>query len=175
MKRSPNGWARTETRSVVTSQRSTADAIPYGWRREGSSADSAEVLERMATGLADALRDLCEVIADQVVERVRDLHEPTMNDNATERLLTLPEAARLLRRSDRWVRERVHRYELATVRLDAGALGFKRGDVEAFVDANRVPAMSELRQSPATRRGTNAASPTTKRTITDRAQKGDLK
>jgi excisionase family DNA binding protein len=54
------------------------------------------------------------------------------------RLLPLEEAASRLGRSERWVRERVRRGELVSVRPDGGRLMFELEDLRAFAAARRV-------------------------------------
>lgn len=54
------------------------------------------------------------------------------------RLATLEEAAAMMTRSERWVRERVKRGDLPVIRLDGGALAFDVDDLRAFAAARRV-------------------------------------
>ena len=66
------------------------------------------------------------------------------------RLLDLEEAAQRLGRSTRWIRERVKRGELASVRLDGGALAFDLDDLHAFAAARRIggEARQEMETTP---------------------------
>jgi predicted DNA-binding transcriptional regulator AlpA len=94
--------------------------------------------------LARILREASDRAVDAIVERLRQLDDLRLSGPGTnERLLNLRETAEILRRSERWVRERARTFELPVVRLDGGALAFRPADVEAFINAHRVPAIDQ--------------------------------
>jgi len=78
-----------------------------------------------------------EAFADRVAAKLGD-KAPTPVVPESWRLLTLREAAKRLGRSERWVRERVKSGDLATIRLDRGALAFDPDDLRAFAVERRV-------------------------------------
>lgn len=86
-------------------------------------------------------------LLDELVERLAARLEAALSPDPAEhggaeawRLLKLDEAAAILGRSERWVRERVKGGELPHVRLDGGALAFQLEDLQAFAAARRVEA-----------------------------------
>jgi Helix-turn-helix domain len=96
--------------------------------------------------LAAALRTIAELAAETAIARAESRRR-TPTDETTWRLLTLNEAAAALTRSPRWLRERVSRGELPVIRLDGGALSFQLEDLEAFVNARRVPSCDDARRN----------------------------
>ena len=89
----------------------------------------AELLEQLIDEFASKLARL---LAPEVAALVPAAVEERW------RLWTLDETAAALGRSERWVRERVKRGNLAFIRLDGGALAFLPADVVAFAEARRV-------------------------------------
>jgi hypothetical protein len=83
-----------------------------------------------------AYDELVERISDRVVEKLASIPQP--DDAEPWKLLNLEEAAARLGRSERWIRERVKRGDLVSVRLDGGALSFELEDLRAFAQARRV-------------------------------------
>jgi hypothetical protein len=87
------------------------------------------------TGLdVDALLD---VLADRLAERLAATAVPA--EPEPWRLLTVREAAARLGRSERWVRERVKAGDLATVRLDGGALGDRPDEGPSVAGSDDTP------------------------------------
>jgi hypothetical protein len=94
----------------------------------------------------DALDQLVAAVAEEFAPRIAaelaplvaaELPRPSASDTTEPwHLLDLPEAARRLGRSERWVRAR--KAEIGYVRLDGGALAFDLADVQAFARARRV-------------------------------------
>lgn len=81
----------------------------------------------------EALAELADRVAEQVAA--------TLAASAASepwRLLKLDEAAVRLGRSERWLRDRVKSGDVATVRLDGGALAFDVDDLRAFAAERRV-------------------------------------
>jgi hypothetical protein len=93
-----------------------ADASPQTTAPSIAAAVAGEAIQRLLAALVDAIGG-----------------EPW-------RLLPLAEAADRLGRSERWLRERVRRHEIAVVRLDGGALGFYLDDLIAFANERRAEA-----------------------------------
>jgi excisionase family DNA binding protein len=95
--------------------------------------------------VSDHLALLVDEVVDRLTERLRPLLAPVpAEQSAPWRLLTTEEAAARFGRSERWVRDRVKRGELAYVRLDGGALAFDEDDLRAFAQARRVSAEGGL-------------------------------
>lgn len=84
--------------------------------------------EQLLTAFLD---ELAERVAAKIRDGLPAQEEPW-------RLWTLGETAERLTRSERWVRERVKRGQLPSVRLDGAALAFLPADVQAFAEARRV-------------------------------------
>ena len=81
---------------------------------------------------------LADDVADAVVARLAaDVPSPAALEDGW-RLLTLEEAAAMLTRSTRWVRDKTKTGALPFVKLDGGALAFDPDDVRAFARARRV-------------------------------------
>jgi hypothetical protein len=80
---------------------------------------------------------LLDELADRVADRLAATDRPTVEPEPW-RLLNVREAAERLGRSERWVRARVKSGDLATVRLDGGALAFDVDDLRAFAAERRV-------------------------------------
>ncbi|MHB1772283.1 MAG: helix-turn-helix domain-containing protein [Acidimicrobiales bacterium] len=73
-------------------------------------------------------------------------------------LLPVPEAARLLRVSPRYLRTLVSRGDLPVVRLGRRVL-IARSDLDALVAANRAPAVTAPRRRPAIRPAVTGGAP----------------
>jgi excisionase family DNA binding protein len=80
---------------------------------------------------------LLDEFADRVADRLAVTDRSTVEPERW-RLLTVREAAERLGRSERWVRQRVKSGDLATVRLDRGALAFDVDDLRVFAAERRV-------------------------------------
>jgi hypothetical protein len=89
--------------------------------------------------LEQLLGRLVDELADRVASRLAST-SPTTPAGEPEpwRLLDVSEAAARLGRSERWVRERAKRGELAHIRLDGGALAFDLDDLRTFARSRRV-------------------------------------
>ena len=93
----------------------------------------------------DLFDELVEGLADAIVERLScsdGSRHGAMAENdqpGSWRLLDTAQAAALLTRSERWLRERAKRGDLPYVKLDGGPFAFDIDDLRAFVKARRVP------------------------------------
>jgi hypothetical protein len=98
------------------------------------SADSEDGAARARDGLLElVLADLVERVASRLAEL-----QPAHVESEPWRLLTSAEAACCFGRSERWLRDRVRKGEIAVVRLDGGAPMFALEDVQAFAAAHRI-------------------------------------
>jgi excisionase family DNA binding protein len=76
--------------------------------------------------LSELLKPVVDMIADAVAERLRRGEEP--------RLLTVREAARYLRRSERWIRNEVAGGNLQCVREGTGRPRFDRVELDRWIE-----------------------------------------
>lgn len=83
------------------------------------------------------LDELAERVAAKLANELEG-RQPAPDAGEPWRLLTLKEAAARLGRSERWLRERAKRGDVAHVRLDGGALAFDVDDLREFARARRV-------------------------------------
>jgi hypothetical protein len=83
------------------------------------------------------LTAILDTLADHVAEKVA-ANLPPARAPEPWRLLNVKEAAERLGRSERWIRERVKTGDLATIRLDGGALAFDVDDLRAYAAERRV-------------------------------------
>jgi hypothetical protein len=90
------------------------------------------------TGLDVAVEEAVRSLRALLLEAVSAVRPAGPGDEPW-RLLSLPEAAGRLGRSERWLRERVRRGDIAVVRLD-GKLAFELADLTAFANAHRLEA-----------------------------------
>lgn len=105
-------------------------------------------MEVSVDGLLD---EIAAELAERVAPRIAaELARTSLASEGPEewRLLDVPEVARRLGRSERWVRDRTKRGDLAHIRLDGGALAFDPDDVRAFARARRVPLDESEPESP---------------------------
>jgi hypothetical protein len=92
-------------------------------------------------GAACARDGLLELVLAELVERVASRVvelQPGRVESEPWRLLTSAEAAACFGRSERWLRDRVRKGEIAVVRLDAGRPMFALEDLRAFAAAHRI-------------------------------------
>lgn len=90
----------------------------------------------LGAGFLDSFAD---ELAERIAAKLEPRTEAAAGNGAGEwQLLTLPDVAGRLGRSERWVRDRVKSGDLARVRLDAGPFAFLLEDVIAFAEARRV-------------------------------------
>jgi hypothetical protein len=91
--------------------------------------------EMRPTTVDDAVEETARAL-QALVRAVTREHGSAGAAGESWRLLSLAEAAERLGRSERWIRERVRRGELAVIRLDA-KLAFKVDDLITFANDHR--------------------------------------
>jgi hypothetical protein len=119
----------------VTRQTFDGPARPRAGDGDGTGRAASE------DGAARARDGLLELVLAELVERVASrLFElqPAPTESKPWRLLTSREVAACFGRSERWLRDRVRKGEIAVVRLDGGAPMFAPEDVKAFAAAHRI-------------------------------------
>ncbi|HKD03945.1 MAG TPA: helix-turn-helix domain-containing protein [Terriglobales bacterium] len=79
-----------------------------------------------ADALADMLKAFSDLVADAVVEKLRQQDAP--------RLLNVREAARYLKRSERWLRQEVAVGRIACVREGKGRPRFDRAVLDRWIE-----------------------------------------
>jgi excisionase family DNA binding protein len=108
----------------VTLPRNPSDQDPTTDRK-------AEMTPMASVSLEDLVEHLASRVAARLVAQLRLDHEP--GGQAWE-LLTVDQAAEVLKRSRRWIYDAVRRRGLPYVRLDGGGICFQRDDLRAWAD-----------------------------------------